>query len=170
MKIWMLCCKRRMRRGSKIFKKGPGTQWYVLHLELAQIIGKGSMESIVCVQGQAEGISRPHALVPIPEGIPQDVLQSFGVQWSQGDDQPLHLALPWEIFFPMFPGELRHFLPSTLTDMDLQSRERNLSGRLVENWVSGFIINLRIKLTDVEGEALMEAMGVNEMERIHGGN
>ena len=54
-------------------------------------------------------------------------------------------------------------------DMDLQSRERNLSGHLVESWVSGFTINLRIELTDAEGEELMQAMGVNEMERIHGG-
>ena len=54
-------------------------------------------------------------------------------------------------------------------DMDLQSRERNLSGCLVESWVSGFTIKLRIKLTDAKGEELMVAMGVNEMERIHGG-
>ena len=31
------------------------------------------------------------------------------------------------------------------------------------------MINLRIELTDAEGEELMQAMGVNEMERIHGG-
>ena len=49
-------------------------------------------------------------------------------------------------------------------EMDLQSRERNLSGSLVESWVSGFMINLKIKLTDVEREALMEAMGVDQME------
>ena len=54
--------------------------------------------------------------------------------------------------------------------MDLQSREWNFSGCLVESWVSGFMINLKIKLTDIEGEALMELMGVNEMERIHGGD
>ena len=83
---------------------------------------------------------------------------------SQGDEQSLHLAPPWEILFLMFPGEVRHFLPSTLMDMDLQSRERNLSGCLVESWVSGFTINLRIELTDAEGEELMQVMGVNEME------
>ena len=127
------------------------------------------MESIVCIQGQAKGISGLYALVPISEGIPQDVLSSFGVQESQGDKQALHLAVPWEIFFPMLPGELRCFLLSTLMEMDLQSRERNLSGCLVESWVSGFMINLKIKLTDVEGEVLMGAMGVNKMERIHGG-
>ena len=54
-------------------------------------------------------------------------------------------------------------------ELDLQSRERNLSGFLVESWTSGFTINLRIKLIDVEGEALMEAMGVDEMEQIHDG-
>ena len=53
------------------------------------------MGSIICVQGQAEGISRSLALVPISEGIPPDILQSFGVQESQGDKQSLHLAPPW---------------------------------------------------------------------------
>ena len=51
----------------------------------------------------------------------------------------------------------------------MQLRERNLSGCLVESWTSGFTINLRIELTDADGEVLMEAMGVDEMERIHGG-
>ena len=54
-------------------------------------------------------------------------------------------------------------------EMNLQSRERNLSGHLVESWVSGFTINLKIKLTDVKGEALMEAMGVDKMEGVCGG-
>ena len=153
-----------MRKEVEIFKKGLQTWWYVLHLELAQISGGGSTESTTCVQGQAKGISRPLTLIPISEGTPQDMLQSFRVQESQGDKQALHLAPPWEIFFPMFPGELRCFLPSTLMELDLLSRERNLSGCLVESWTSGFTINLRIKLTDVKGEALMEVMGVNEME------
>ena len=152
-----------------IFKKGLQTQWYVLYLELAQISGEGLMGFIACVQGQAKGISGPHALVPISKGIPQDVLSSFGVQESQGDKQALHLALPWEIFFPMFPGELRNYLPATLTDLDLQLRERNLSGNLVESWISGFTIHLRIELTSAEGKALMEVMGVDKMERISGG-
>ena len=111
-----------------------------------------------------------NALIPISKGIPQDVLQSFRVQESQGEEQALHLSLPWEIFFPRFSGELRHYLPSTLMDMDLQLRERNLSGRLVESWVSGFTINLKIELTDTEGEAIMEVMGVDEMESIHSGD
>ena len=127
------------------------------------------MESTACVQGQAEGISGQPILIPISEGIPQDMLQSFRVQESQGDEQPLHLAPPWEIFFPMFPGELRNFLSPTLANLDLHSRERNLSGCLVESWVSGFTIHLRIELTSAEGEVLMGAMGVEEMERIHGG-
>ena len=77
------------------------------------------MESTGCIQGQTEGISRQPALVSISEEIPQDVLQSFGVQESQGDKQSLHLAPPWEIFFPMFPGELRNFLPATLAELNL---------------------------------------------------
>ena len=169
MKISMLCCERRMKKRLGIFKKGLTTWWYILHLELAQINGGGSTESITCIQGQAKGISKPHALVPISEGIPQDVLSSFGVQESQGDKQALHLAPLWEIFFPMFPGELRNYLPATLADLDLQSRKRKLSGCLVEIWISRFTIHLRIKLTSTEGEALMEAMGVEEMERISGG-
>ena len=126
------------------------------------------MEFIECAQGQAEGLSKRHILVPTSEGIPQDVLSSFRVQENQGEQVP-HLAPPWEIFFPMFPGELRCFLLSTLMEMDLQSRERNLSGHLVESWVSGFMINLKIKLTDAEGEVLMEAVEVDKMERIHSG-
>ena len=82
------------------------------------------------------------------------------VQQSQGDEQPLHLALPWEIFFLMFPGELRNFLPATLAELDLSLRERNMSGHLVESWVSGFMIHLRIELTNEGGEALMEVMGL----------
>ena len=50
------------------------------------------MESIRCIQGQAEGSREPLILVPISGGIPQDVLESFGVQESQEDVQPLHLA------------------------------------------------------------------------------
>ena len=117
-----------------------------------------------CVQGQAKGLSERHALVPISEGILQDVLSSFGVQESQGDKQVL--APPWEIFFLMFPGELRCFLLSTLMEMDLQSRSRNLSGNVVESWVSGFMINLKIELTNAEGEELMSVLGVDEMEGI----
>ena len=113
--------------------------------------------------------SRGYSGINPHKGIPQVVLSSFGVQESQGEEQALHLALPWEIFFPTFPGELRCFLPSTLMKMDLQSRERNLSGRLVESWVSGFMINLKIELTDAEGEALLEAMGVDKMECVSGG-
>ena len=95
------------------------------------------MESIVCVQGQAEGSNRQLVLVPISEGIPQDVLQSFRVQWSQGEDQPLLLAPAWEQSIPLFSGELRGFLPVTLGGLDLSSMERNLSGCLVESLVSG---------------------------------
>ena len=51
------------------------------------------MGSIACVQGQAEGIREQLVLVPISEGIPQDVLESFGVQESQDALQDLHLAL-----------------------------------------------------------------------------
>ena len=52
-------------------------------------------------------------------------------------------------------------------EMDLQSQEQNFFGNVVESWVSGFTINLKIELTDAKGEELMAAMGVDEMERIH---
>ena len=94
----------------------------------------------------------------------------LGVQENQGDKQALYLAPPWEIFFPIFPGELRNYLPATLANLDLQSRERNLSGHLVESWISGFTIHLRIELTGAEGEELTEVMGVDEMEQIQGGD
>ena len=43
------------------------------------------MESIRCVQGQAEGSREPLILVPISEGISQDVLESFRVQENRKD-------------------------------------------------------------------------------------
>ena len=55
-------------------------------------------------------------------------------------------------------------------EMDLQVWDQNLSGNVVESWVSGFMINLKIELTDAKGEELMAVLGVDEMERIHGGN
>ena len=41
------------------------------------------MGSIACIQGQGEGSRGQLVLVPISEGIPQDVLESFGVQVSR---------------------------------------------------------------------------------------
>ena len=49
------------------------------------------MESIECIQGQAEGLKGQLVLIPISEGIPQDVLESFGVQESQEGLQDLRL-------------------------------------------------------------------------------
>ena len=54
------------------------------------------MASIGCVQGQAEGTRGSQDPGPTSGDLPQDVLQSFGVQESQGEDQPLHLAPSWE--------------------------------------------------------------------------
>ena len=62
-----------------ISRKGLLSLWYVIHPDLAQRDGGGSMESITCVQGQGEGTRGQLVLVPISEGIPQDVLESFGV-------------------------------------------------------------------------------------------
>ena len=54
------------------------------------------MGFIGCIQGQAEELREPLVLVPISEGIPQDVQESFRVQESQEDLEDLHLAPGWE--------------------------------------------------------------------------
>src|ERR1700743_3995715 len=122
------------------------------------------MESIACIQGQAEVSREPPILIPISEGIPQDVLENFGVQESQDALQDLHLALDWEQSTPLFSGEMREFLPAHLRDLDWSSRERSLSGRLVQSWVSGFVIHLRIGLSEVEGDTFLGALEVDRME------
>ena len=90
------------------------------------------MGSIECVQGQAEGSIGQYNPGPTSKGLPQDVLQSFGVQESQEDLQDLHLALAWKQSIPLSSGELRDFLPPRLGDLDWSSRERSLSGHLVD--------------------------------------
>ena len=122
------------------------------------------MESIACVQGQGEGIREPLVLVPISEGIPQDILENFGVQESQDALQDLHLAPDWEQSTPLFSGEMREFLPARLGDLDWSSRERSLSGCLVQSWVSGFAIHLRIGLSEIKGDAFLGALEVDRME------
>ena len=119
------------------------------------------MGSIICVQGQAKGLREQLVLIPISEGIPQDVLESFGVQEGQED---LHLAPEWEQSTPLFSGEMREFLPACLGDLDWSSGERSLSGCLVQSLVSGFVIHLRIGLSESEGDAFLGALGINRME------
>ena len=122
------------------------------------------MESTVCVQGQAEGLREQLVLVPISEGIPQDVLESFRVQESQEDLQDLHLASELEQSTQLYCGEMREFLPSRLGDLDWSSGERSLSGRLVQSLESGFAIHLRIGLSEEEGDAFLGALVVDRME------
>ena len=57
-------------------------------------------------------------------------------QESQEDICPPHLALDWEQLTPLFSGEMREFLPTCLGDLDWSSRERSLSGCLVQSLVS----------------------------------
>ena len=121
------------------------------------------MGFIACVQGQAERLKEQPALVPISEGIPQDIQESFGVQENQEELQDL-LAWNWEQSTPLFSGEAREFLPARLGDLDWFSRGRSLYGCLVQSWVSGFAIHLRIGLSEVEGDALLGALGVDQME------
>ena len=65
------------------------------------------MESIACIQGQGEGIREPLVLVPISEGIPQDIQEIFGVQGSQEGLQDLHLTPDLEQSTPLFYGEMK---------------------------------------------------------------
>src|ERR1700743_2364492 len=107
-----------MRREPGSWEKVPLTRWYILHLELGLSNGGGSMGSIACVQGQAEVSREPPILVPILEGIPQDVLESCGVQESQEDLQDFHLIPEVEQSTQLYSGEMREFLPSSLGDLD----------------------------------------------------
>ena len=116
------------------------------------------MESIACVQGQGEGSRGQLVLVPISEGIPQDVLENFGVQ------EDLHPTPEWEQSTQLYSGEMKEFLPFCLGDLDWSSGERSLSGRLVQSLVSGFVIHLRIGLSEEEGDAFLGALGVDRME------
>ena len=122
------------------------------------------MGFIKCVQGQAEGLREQLALVPILEGIPQDVLESFGVQESQEGLQDLHLILEVKQSTQLYSGEMREFLPSSLGGLDWSSGERSLSGRLVQSLASGFAIHLRIGLSEEEGDTFLGALGVDKME------
>ena len=116
------------------------------------------MGSIECIQGQAKGLREQFVLVPISEGIPQDILESFGVQ------EDLHLTSELEQSTQLYSGEMREFLPACLGDLDWSSGERSLSGCLVQSLVSGFAIHLRIGLSEEEGDAFLGALGVNRME------
>ena len=122
------------------------------------------MESTGCIQGQAEGHREQLILVPISEGIPQDILESFGVQENLEGLQDLHLAPDWEQSTPLFSGEMRKFLPAHLGNLDWSSRGRSLSGLLVQSLVSGFAIHLRIGLSEIEGDAFLGALEVDRME------
>ena len=122
------------------------------------------MGSIGCVQGQGEGNREPLVLVPISEGIPQDVLESFGAQESQEGPQDLRLIPEVEQSTQLYSGEMREFLPSSLGDLDWSSGERSLSGRLVQSLEFGFAIHLRIGLSEEEGDTFLGALGVDKME------
>ena len=122
------------------------------------------MESIGCVQGQGEGSREQPVLVPMLEGFPQDVLETFRAQESQEDLQGLRLIPEVEQSIRLYSGEMREFLPSSLGDLDWSSRERSLSGRLVQSLESGFAIHLRIGLSEEEGDAFLGALGVDKME------
>src|ERR1700743_1881642 len=149
-----------MRRGPESCRKVLLAQWCVLHLELGLRNGGDSTESIACVQGQGEGTSGQLILVPISEGLPHDVLESLGVQENQESLEDVNLTPVLEQSTPLFSGEMRGYLPG----LDWSSRERSLSGRLVQSLVSGFAIHLTIGLSEEEGDAFLGAVGVDRME------
>ena len=122
------------------------------------------MESTGCVQGQGEGSRGQPVLVPILEGIPQDVLESFGAQENQEGLQDLRLIPEVEQSTRLYSGEMREFLSSSLGDLDWSSGERSLSSRLVQSLESGFAIHLRIGLFEEEGDRFLGALGVDKME------
>src|ERR1700743_256128 len=153
-----------MRKGPESCRRVLQAQWRVLLLELGLRNGGDSMGSIACIQGQAEVSRESHILVPILEGMPQDVLESFGVQESQEDLQDLRLIPEVEQSTQLYSGEMREFLPSSLGDLDWSSGERSLSSRLVQSLESGFAIHLRISLSEEEGDAFLGAVGVDKME------
>src|ERR1700743_1235637 len=107
-----------MKGGPESCRRVLRAQWCVLHLELGLRIGGDSMGSIACVQSQAEGSREPHILVPILEGMPQDVLESFGVQGNHEDLQGLRLIPEVEQSTQLYSGEMREFLPSSLGALD----------------------------------------------------
>ena len=152
-----------MKGEPEIFRRNPISLWYVLHPDSVQRDEGGSTESIACVQGQGEGSRGLLVFVPISEGIPQDVLESFGVQEVPED---LHLAPEWEQSTPLFSGEMREFLPAHLGDLDWSSGERSLSGCLVQSLVSGFAIHLRIALSEEEGMPSWELWGSTGWRRL----
>ena len=147
-----------MRGELGISRRGLPSLLYVLHPDSAQRGGEGSMVSIVCIQGQGEESRGRLVLVPISEGIPQDVLESFGVQ------ENLNQMLEVEQSIQLYSGEMREFLPSHLGGLDWFSGERSLSGHLVQSLESGFAIHLRIGLSEEEGDTFLGALGVYKME------
>ena len=153
-----------MKGGPGISRRVLPSLWYVLHPDLVLKDGEDSMGFIACVQGQGEGSRGQLTLVPISEGIPQDVLESFGVLESQKSLQDLHLTPEWEQSTLLFSGEMREFLPAHLGDLDWPSRERSLSGHLVQSLVSGVAIHLRIGLSEIKGDSFLGALGVDRME------
>ena len=124
------------------------------------------MGFIACIQGQAKENRGQLVLVPISEEIPQDVLESFGVQENQEDLRGLRLIPEVEQLTQLYSGEMREFLPSSLGDLDWSSGERSLSGRLVQSLESGFAIHLRIGLSEEEGDAFLGALGIDKMEEV----
>ena len=99
----------------------------------------------------------------------RDSSRRLGELWGPGESGRSPRSSPrsapdWEQLTPLFSGEMRDFLPAHLSNLDWSSRERSFSGCLVQSWVSGFAIHLRIGLSEVEGDAFLGALEVDRME------
>ena len=64
----------------------------------------------------------------------------------------------------LFSEEIAPFLPVNLGGLDWSSRERTLSGHLVESLAFRFVIHFQVSLTEEEEEAFVGALGVDRME------
>src|ERR1700743_1219577 len=144
-----------MKRGLESCRRVFLAQGCVPHLGLGLRDGADSMGFMACVTGQAEASRGPLVLVPISEGIPQDVLERFGVQGSQESLEDVNRTPLLERSTPLFSGEMRGYLPG----LDWSSRERSLSGRLVQSLVSGFAIHLTVGRKGTPSWELWELIG-----------
>ena len=153
-----------MRGELGISRREALTLWYILYPELAERGGGNLMGFIGCIQGVAEGSRELLALNPTSKGAPQDILQLFKALENLGNNQPLPSPPQAEQSIPLFSGKLAPFLPVDPGSLDWSSRERTLSGHVVESLACEFVIHLRVSLTDEEGEAFMGVLDIDKIE------
>ena len=149
----------------------------------ARDLQEGSSNSVVCLPPQVgseawRSLSGIHQMHPGPDRRKQRATHSCPYLRRDSSRHPTELQGPGEsgghsasppsaslgVINTSLLREMREFLPVCLGNLDWSSRERSLSGHLVESLVSGYAIHLRISLSEVEGDAFMGALGVDRME------